>query len=383
MSFFRRLRHPRSTAAASERRNVETHVPAEPPTLQLDGLNGLFQSNMGFNGLGAFTLDPVSSSPLQNGASTNSPADSARIATPTQNTPTRPNFAQSRRFHSQPVLDTDAEHSASPITSSLDTPTSDHHDSHWSSAVGRAGTGKSGRVIERLMAENDRLRREKNVLEMKWEEEVKRSDSAKHAMDGLNAKLDSLTTIMDIDKTLLNKRERKLEEIKVELETERHRRERAENETRETRDERDEVVEGLKKDLYAATEQSKRATTQYDVLQRSFKTLDESYSRQTHKLRTKVHDLQEDIVADHKSLSSIQTLMEHHRSETLRSQEAKEQMKQTFEAYKEEVERNVAGIREAAQKNAEAHEQKQQEMQELVDSMRYVINVKQNIRGLE
>ncbi|KAL8870503.1 MAG: hypothetical protein Q9174_003472 [Haloplaca sp. 1 TL-2023] len=383
MSFFRRLRHPRTNPAASERRNVETHVAAEPPTLQLEGLNGLFQNNMGLNGIGAFTLDPVSSSPLQNGVSINSPADSARIATPTQNTPTRPTFAQSRRFHSQPVLDVNAEHSASPIPSTFDTPTGDNQESPWSSAVGRATTGKSGRVIERLMGENDRLKRENNLLEMKWEEEVKRSDSAKHAMDGLNSKLDSLTSIMDIDKTLLNKRERKLEEVKLELEAERSRRERAENETRETRNERDEVVEGLKKDLHAATEQSKRATTQYDVLQRSYKTLDESYGRQTRKLKTEMHDLQEDVVADHKSLSSIQALMEHHRSETLRSQDAKEQMNQTFEAYKDEVERNIASIRETAQRNAELHNQKMQEMQELVDSMRYVINVKNNVRGLE
>lgn len=233
------------------------------------------------------------------------------------------------------------------------------------------------------MAENDRLRREKNLLEVQWEEEVKRSDSAKSAMDGLSSKVDSLTSIMEIDKTLLRKRERKLEEMKTELETERQRRERAENETKATRRERDEAVEGLKKELHVATEQSKRATTQYDVISRSYKTLEESYSRQTRKLKTEMQSLRDDIVADHKKLACIQTIMEHHRSESQRSQEARDQLKQMFDAYKSEAEQEMNIIREAAKRNAHAHDRKQQEMQEAVNEMRYVVNVKKNVRGLE
>ncbi|KAL8703502.1 MAG: hypothetical protein Q9201_003312 [Fulgogasparrea decipioides] len=381
MSLSRGFRRLRTVFQAPE--NPETHVPAEPPTLQLNGLNGLFQNNMGLNGLGAFAFDPVSPPPHQNGIAPDDASDPPHVASPASDTPSRSTFAQSRRFYSQPVLDANAVEPVSPEASAFGTPISDHHDSPWSSAVGRATTGKSGRVIERLMAENDRLRREKNLLEVKWEEEVKRSDSAKSAMEGLRSSNENLRSFHDIDMTLLAKKERKIEEMRAELETERQRRERAETETRETRRERDEAVDGLKKDLHVATEQAKRATVQYDVISRSYRSLEDNYSRQARKLKTEMQSLREDMAEDQKKLACIQTIMEHHQSESQRSQEAKDQLKRTFDAYKSQAEQEMSGIREAAKKNAEAHDRKQQEMQRVVDEMRYVVNVKKNVRGLE
>ncbi|KAI4160712.1 MAG: hypothetical protein L6R39_000171 [Caloplaca ligustica] len=370
---FRRLR--------SYLRNDMTHAAAEPPSLQLNGLNGLFQANMGLNSLGTFMLDPVSP-PHQNGVEPDGAVESPHTMSPTLETPSRPSLASSRRFQSQPLSGANGVEPSSPVPTTAGTPNSDH-DSPWSSAVGRATTGKSGRVIERLMADNDRLRREKNLTEVRLEEEAKRSDSARSAMEGLRSTNENLTSIHETDKMLIAKRERKLEEMKSELEAERQRREKAETETKETRRERDEAVGGLKKELLVAKEQAGRATTQYDVLSKSFKGLEDNYSRQTRKLKAEMKLLEDEIAGEQQKLASMQTVMEHYRHESQRAQDAKDRLKETFEAYKREAEQGMKSIREEAERNAVINDRTQHEMHQVLGEMRYVLSVKQNVKSLE
>ncbi|KAL8851420.1 MAG: hypothetical protein Q9221_003691 [Calogaya cf. arnoldii] len=356
---------------------------AEPPSLQLTGLNGLFQTNpnSNTNGFSTFTLDPIQSSPHQNGV--DGAAETPRAVSPANETPYRPSLLNSRRFHSQPFLDAHAADPASPIPSTLGTPTSDNQDQPWSSAVGRATTGKSGRVIERLMAENDRLRREKNLTDVKLEEEVRRGDSAKSAMEGLRSTNENLTTIHETDKSMLARRERKLEEMRSELEAERQRREKAETETKETCRERDEAVERLRRELRVATEQSTRATNQYDVISMSFRGLRDDQSRSTRELKSQMATLQEAMAADQQTRASMQTAMEHYRSEFERAQDANRRLQTAFEAYKGEAEQELKDIRQAAQNNTEANDRKREEMQAVTDEMRYVISVRTNVKGLD
>ncbi|KAL8952074.1 MAG: hypothetical protein Q9222_001985 [Ikaeria aurantiellina] len=347
-------------------------------------ISELVQGNMGLNDFGGFSLDKIPSQPRQNGIAPDGMADVPKTTSPVmQETPYRPSLANSRRFHSQPLSDVKMTEPASPIPSAPGMPNGDHQDSPWSSAVGRATTGKSGRVIERLMAENDRLRREKNLVDVRWEEEIKRSESARSAMEGLMSTNENLTTIHESGKSMLAKRERKLEEMKSELELERQKREKAEAETRETRRERDDAVEGLRKDMQVAREQAKRATTQYDVMSRSFKSLEENYSRQTRKLKVEMKSLQEDIVADQQKLVSLQTVLEHFRSASERSHNANDRLQQTFDTYKSVAEQELKGVREAATQNNEINDRMQREMQDTMNQMKYVMNVQQNVSGLE
>ncbi|KAL8842707.1 MAG: hypothetical protein Q9170_000363 [Blastenia crenularia] len=355
---------------------------SQPPSLQLNGLNGLFQTNMGLNGLGTFTLDPVSPSSHQNGVTSDGAGDVPRTISPTHDNPSRPSLANSRRFQSQPLSGANIAEPSSPTPTTFGTPNSDQQDSPWSSAVGRATTGKSGRVIERLMADNDRLRRDKNLIEVRLEEESKRSDSARSAMEGLRSTNENLTSIRDTDKVLLTRRERKLEEMKLELEAERQRREKAESETKETRRERDEAVEGLKKEVLMSREQAQRAITQYDVISKSFKGLGDNYARQTRMIRSDMKSFQDDVAADHKTMASYRTVVEHYRSESERAQDANARLNQTFEAYKVETEEAMRSVREEALRNVAMNERLQQEMKQVLGDMRYVLNLRQNVRDL-
>ncbi|KAL8683012.1 MAG: hypothetical protein Q9186_001007 [Xanthomendoza sp. 1 TL-2023] len=355
----------------------------EPPSLQLTGLNGLYQTSTNSNNFSTFTLDPIPSSPQQHNVSSDGAADTPLATFPAPETPYRPSLASSRRFLSQPLSDVNAMDPASPVPSALGTPNSEHQDQPWSSAVGRATTGKSGRVIERLMAENDRLRREKNLTDVKFEEEVRRGDSAKSAMEGLRSTNDNLTTIHETDRAMLARRERKLEEMRLELEVERQRREKAEQETKATCRERDEAVEGLRKEARIATEQATRATTQYDVISMSFRGMRDDHSRMARELKAHMASLQETMATDQKTCASMHTAMEHYRSEFERAKDANRRLQTAFDRYKGEAEQELKHIREVAQGNLDANERKQEAMQAVAEEMKYVIGVRKNVRSLE
>ncbi|KAL8813720.1 MAG: hypothetical protein Q9223_000476 [Gallowayella weberi] len=335
------------------------------------------------NNFSTFTLDPIPSSPQQHGASSDGTADIPYASSLAPETPYRPPLTNSRRLHSQPLSDVNAIDPASPVPSALGTPNSEIQDQPWSSAVGRATTGKSGRVIERLMAENDRLRREKNLTDVKFEEEVRRGDSAKSAMEGLRSTNDNLTTIHETDRAMLARRERKLEEMRSELEVERQRREKAEHETKETCRERDEAVEGLRRELRIATEQATRATSQYDVISMSFRGMRDDHGRTARELKAQMASLQEAMARDQQTRASMHTAMEHYRSEFERAKDANRRLQAAFDAYRGEAEQELKHIREVAQGNSDAHERKQEEMQAVAEEMKYIIGVRKNVRSLQ
>jgi hypothetical protein len=55
--------------------------------------------------------------------------------------------------------------------------------SQWSAAVGKANLGKSGRVIERLMGENDMLKRDLNIERLRAEESNQAAKMAEAKME--------------------------------------------------------------------------------------------------------------------------------------------------------------------------------------------------------
>lgn len=368
----------RSKRANTEPIIYKTVVSTEAPKLHLDEI---FSPNMGLQGLNNYLLDPVPAAQQQNGISQNGVTETPRGISIQHTTPSRPAVANPRRTlpeHS----DNDPHPSSLQISPVQVSPTTDNG-SPWSSAVGRATTGKSGRVIERLMAENDRLQREMNLAQVRLDEENRRSESARSALEALRSTNENLAALHEMNISMLAKRERRIEETKTELEAERQRRERAEREAKEARRDRDEAVDRYKREAIVERENSRRATAQYDVLSISLKRLEDGYGRQTRKLEADVKSLQNDIVADQQKLTGLRTITDQIRSESQKSQTSQQQLIRGFDAYKAETERGLEDIREEAGRNADANDQVQKEMQSVLGEMRHVINVKRDVRGID
>lgn len=265
----------------------------------------------------------------------------------------------------------------------MGTPTKDLNNS-WSSAVGRATTGgKSGRVIERLMHENDRLLREKKLATVKLEEELKRGESARSALESLQISNENLVSMHESDANLLIKRDRRIQELREDLEYEKARREKADKETRESRRERDETVERIRREANEDKELSRRATSQYDVLSSSWKKLEERYDRQMQALKTDVNSLRFEMDSDKEKLAQLEIITEQLKMEEKKTRKAKEKLTLGFHSYKEEREASIRSIRDNARLNVAANDEAQHRMEVVLGEMKHVVNVKKDVRNAE
>ncbi|MCJ1370331.1 hypothetical protein MMC20_001544 [Loxospora ochrophaea] len=338
---------------------------------------------MNLSGLGGFLRDPVS--PTERDGHLFSPLIATRnrpfheYETPTKQHPSSINGASS-----PPTSESEFRHAASQLpsmagTSGAGTPTSEVGEQQWSAAVGHAGTGKSGRVIERLMGDKDKLQRQLNLATLRLEEELKRSESREAALENLRATNENLVTMHDSNKNTLIRRDRKIEELKAELDAERLRREKAEKETRETTAERDEAVAKCTHELAEEKLKAKKATNQYEVLSGSWKSLDEGYQRKTQKLQKDVEQLNVKRDGDQKKLAGLEVVAEQLNQEIEKTTKAREKLVQEFAAYKKLQDESLRGIVEKAQENDNINEKTLEEMQRVLGRMKWAINVKQDV----
>lgn len=253
---------------------------------------------------------------------------------------------------------------------------------NWSAAIGRAAIGKSGRVIEKLMGENDRLQREKKLAIVKLEEEVKRGESARSALEGLQVSNETLSSIHESDKTQMAKKDRKIELLRADLQSEKLRREKAEKETQSTRREREETVEGLRRGAAEDREEARRSTAQYEILATSWKTLEDRYERQTQKLKTDLDNLRREIAGDKRKVTELDIVIEQLTHELAKVAQVKDKLLTGFQAYKEEQESGLQEIQEQAERNNSANEELQEQMSGVLGQMKHVVNVERNSRDV-
>ncbi|KAI9831383.1 MAG: hypothetical protein M1826_003556 [Phylliscum demangeonii] len=253
----------------------------------------------------------------------------------------------------------------------------------WSSAVGRATTGKSGRVIERIQTENDRLRRELKLETLHREEEQKKSETAWAQMQSLQTANDNLVQMRELDGVSLARRERKLDEAKAELAGERSRRVVAEAQLKELMRESEKTEEGLRAHVREESERAGRATTQYDVLAASWRQMDDDYRRRTDRLKEDLLQLHARRADDRRKLDRLEVTMEQHKQEVEKMRLANERMALEFAAYRLDSDESTRLMKHRAECNDQAADEAVGDALQLLGQMRHVINVRKYVRGGE
>lgn len=323
-----------------------------------------------------FSSDPstptkVSKSPVLPSSKTKHVQDLDKPARLTNGSPRPPISSEPDSLHNSPGMLT-----------ATGTPTNELNNP-WSSAVGKATAGgKSGRVIERLMNDNDRLLREKKLAVVRLEEEIKRGESARSALESLQVSNGVLTSLHESDAGLLIKRDRRIQELREDLEAEKSRRCNAEKEAHETKQERDETLDKVKREAADEREQSKRATTQYEILSRSWNSLESRYLKQAEVLRADLSSLRAEIDGDKRKLTQLEIITEQLRQEAEKNRRAKEKLSLDVQDYKLLQEESMSDIRRNAQHNEAVNNQAQQRMEAVMGEMKYVVNVKRDFKGV-
>ncbi|KAI5370246.1 hypothetical protein Slin15195_G011240 [Septoria linicola] len=300
---------------------------------------------------------------------------SGNLRTPTQNGSARRSSGGGRESSPQVNGNTNGQNAPpSPLSPPTDA-------GQWSSAIGHATTGgKSGRVIEKLMADNDRFKRELKEQMIKAEELQRSLQMFKPRMESLQAENDNLSHARDVDLGLLARRERIITELKADLARERERSKAFEDMAQKCTAERDEAVEEKRRDVQSMAEQTKHAQVHTEILESSHRQLNQQYGARIEGIRTEVIQLQQEREEDRKRLSKMDVVSDQMRQELERTRKLQSELVNKWEELQQEKQERFQELERETKVENEKVRQLSTEMDHVVNKMRWVMNVKRNTR---
>lgn len=205
----------------------------------------------------------------------------------------------------------------------------------WSSAIGRAALGKSGRVIERLMADIDRLKKSLNAEITHRQEVEKREETSQQCIEALRREMATLQQRKDIDAGALMRRDRKIEELTANLEGERRRRTNAEARAKEAVQVREKVEERCAWEINRAGEHAKMAETHAQVLEQSYRELKTEYQERMDVSVEDIRLLKDERDEEGVVVTKLDVVVEQMRHELDHANGTNAKLAETFAMYKQ------------------------------------------------
>ena len=256
------------------------------------------------------------------------------------------------------------------------------NENQWSSAVGHATlNGKSGRVIERLMAENDRLKRELELQILRSQELERNLETMRPQIEGLRTENDNLKHANSMDGTILARRDRKIEQLKAEVATERSRREASDQLARRLERQNEESQDTARRDVQLAQEEAKHATTHASVLEQSHRQLSSEYRQRAERWQKDIAVLQAQIKINNDKYDRLDVIGEHMRIETDRARQTQEEMAEQWDKYQKAHEEWKAALDDVANFENGKMRKLSEDMETITNKMKWVMSLQNSRAG--
>lgn len=233
------------------------------------------------------------------------------------------------------------------------------------------------------MSENDKLKRDLNAQVVKCQDLEKSLQTYKPQMEKLREENDNLAHARGVDSSLISRRDRKIEELKADLASEKQRREKAELLARQREREKDDAEEQKHRELLKMTEETKHATLSAEILQTSHKQLGAEYRARAEAWRKDIGSLKEARAQDQERLARLDVVTNQMRQELERSKKLNSDILESWERYREENDRQLKGLVDEGVQENERTRKLSTEMDQVVNQMRWVMNVKENVKGAQ
>lgn len=240
--------------------------------------------------------------------------------------------------------------------------------------LGSAALGKSGRVIEKLMAENDRLRREMKAEIAKREELQRTAQAQKPRLEALQAENARLSHCKTVDESVIRRRNRKIEDLKAELDIEKQKSQSLERRVQEAERKMDEYEEHSNKEVQQAIEQAKHATTHATILETSHRQLSSEYRQRITSIGKQVRELIEEKEDDRKRLLKLDVVNHQMRQESEKTRKLYHELLGVWDKYKEEKDSESEHVLEDVKNMNSGVNKRESELEEALHEMHEVMN---------
>ncbi|ORY62220.1 uncharacterized protein BCR38DRAFT_303749, partial [Pseudomassariella vexata] len=251
----------------------------------------------------------------------------------------------------------------------------------WDGTVGKAALGKTGRVINKLVTENEALKRDIKIERMKSEESKQAAKLMEDKMERMVSDYESRLLEANVTKTLLSRKERQVEHLQATVELEKKRTAEALERERTWREE----MEKSRRDAGEQVEEAKTHAAlmegRYNAIASHWQDQGNEVKRATASVRAKIASLVAERQSDDAKINTLRELCDQQESNIRDLKRQKDDIGQQFENYKREQEDALRYIKTKADERETLQERTLAESQKVLGELKWALNVNKNVPG--
>lgn len=252
----------------------------------------------------------------------------------------------------------------------------------WDSAIGRAGLGgKSGRVIERLMGENDMLKRDLKIERLRAEEQKQAVKMAEGRMEALSAEYEGKLHDAVVNKTLLKRKERQLADLRQQVEIEKTKANAAVESEKRWKEEIEKVESKAKRDVEEAQNHAAMMEARNNTMTNHWKEQSLEVNRAVAKLSKEIGDIVLDRKQDDERLNTLQGLCDQQATQFSKIVQERDAILKVYEEYKATQEKALQNIKILARNQEEESERVVTETTKTLHELKWALGLKKNERN--
>ncbi|ETS05760.1 hypothetical protein M419DRAFT_95970 [Trichoderma reesei RUT C-30] len=326
------------------------------------------------------------SSSVTSKASNLSTVDEAETAKPSPDSTANEPVEQSNNDGSSSSANGPAVAVADPASAVV--PLDDNGDEHgdgaqWDSTIGKAGLGKTGRVINKLVSDNEALKREIKIEKLRAEEAKQAAKLVEDKMERMINDYESRLLEANVTKTLLARKERQVETLLATVDTEKKKTVAAQELERNWRDEMEKVKRDAKTQVDDATSYAQLMEGRYNAISSHWRDQGDEVNKAISTIKTEINTIVDERKSDDDKIQTLRDLCEQQDSNIQKLRREKEEIARLFEEYKKTQEDNLRDIKENARKTEEEQQRILEESRETLNKLRWALKVKENVKGAE
>jgi hypothetical protein len=249
----------------------------------------------------------------------------------------------------------------------------------WDAAVGKAGLGKTGRVINRLVSDNEALKRDLKIERLKAEESRQAARLLEDKMERIVSDYESRLLEASVTKTLLSRKERQVESLQSTLDLERKRAVDAQDRERTWRDEVERVRSETKRQVEDATSHATLMEGRYNTISSHWRDQGDEVKKAMVRMGKEIHELLEERASDDDKIAVLREICDQQDGNIRDLQLQKEDMTRKFQEYKAEQESSLRDIKEKASAREAEQERTLEETREVLNKLKWALNIKSSL----
>ncbi|KAK9418134.1 hypothetical protein SUNI508_08328 [Seiridium unicorne] len=248
-------------------------------------------------------------------------------------------------------------------------------------AVGKAALGKTGRVINKLVSDNEALKRDLKIERIKSEEAKQAAKLMEDKMERMISEYESRLLEANVTKTLLSRKERQVEHLQSSVELEKKRTADAQERERIWREEMEKSRRDANVQVDEAKTQAALMEGRYNAISSHWKEQGDEVKKAATSLHAEIAALVEERRRDDDKINTLRDLCDQQDGNIKDLKRQKDEIGAHFEAYKTAQEDALRDIKGKAQQREEEQLQTIEETKRVLGQLRWALQVKGNVKG--